>query len=147
MSEKKKRNAIWAEKRGKRYLGRYRDEAGKTRSVGTYDTKEQAVEAAGRRVGLGEAGDYLGLTLAEYLLYWRDSHLGEEKITPRGNTTTGGPSTSSWSPATGGRRSRSSRPTPGSRTRSSPASSPTRTLSAAASSGYGSHWVVLSVPW
>ena len=84
MSEKKKRNAIWAEKRGKRYLGRYRDEAGKTRSVGTYDTKEQAVEAAGRRVGLGEAGDYLGLTLAEYLLYWRDSHLGEEKITPQG---------------------------------------------------------------
>lgn len=80
MSEKRN---VWAEKRGNRYMGRYRDEAGKTKSVGTYDTREQALEAAGRRIGLGEAGDYLGLTLAEYLLIWRDSHLGEEKVTPQ----------------------------------------------------------------
>lgn len=72
----------WAEKRGTRYLGRYRNEDGKTKSAGMHDTKEAAVLAAQRRAALGTAGDYLDMTLEEYVLHWRDSHLGEEKIAP-----------------------------------------------------------------
>lgn len=79
MSEK--RNA-WAERRGNKYLGRYRDENGKTRSVGVYGDKEQALAAAQRRFTLGEVGDYLDMTLEDYLKTWRDSHLGEEKTSP-----------------------------------------------------------------
>jgi integrase len=80
---RQKRNA-WAEKRGQRFIGRYRDDAGKTKSAGTFDTREQAVAAAERRAGLGQVGDYLDMTLTEYLEHWRDSRLGEEKITPQG---------------------------------------------------------------
>ena len=79
MSEK--RNA-WAERRGNKYLGRYRDKDGKTKSVGVHPDKEQALAAAQRRFSLGEAGDFLDMTLEEYLLHWRDSHLGEEKTSP-----------------------------------------------------------------
>ena len=70
MSEK--RNA-WAERRGNKYLGRYRDENGKTRSVGVYGDKEQALAAAQRRFTLGEVGDYLDMTLEDYLKIGRAS--------------------------------------------------------------------------
>lgn len=79
MTEKKN---VWAEKRGAKFLARYRDENGRTRSAGTYQTKDQALAAAQRRSTLGEIGDYLDLTLADYLLHWRDTHLGEEKTAP-----------------------------------------------------------------
>ena len=74
------KSSAWAEKRGQKYLARYRDEMGRTKSAGTYPSRDQALAAAERRCGLGEVGDYLDLTLEEYILHWRDSRLGEERI-------------------------------------------------------------------
>ena len=75
---KEKRNA-WVEKSGSRFLGRYRDETGKKKSAGVFDTEEQALNMAQRRAGLGDVGEYLDMPLDEYLLFWRDSNLGSEK--------------------------------------------------------------------
>lgn len=77
-----KRNA-WAEKRGQKYLARYRDESGRTKSAGTHSTQEEAIAAAQRRFGQGKAGDYLDMTLGEYILHWRDSDLGSERTSPQ----------------------------------------------------------------